>query len=656
MKRFRVLSVCFAALLWNSSIAQERVLFTVDGREEVTAEEFKAVYNKNRDIGEQIDPKTPEEYLQLYIDFKLKVLEAKDSAMDMRQSFLEEFHGYRSQLAKPYLTDKGSEEALVEEAYKRMQTDVAASHIMISVADFNNPKDTAAAYGQLQSVREQLTSGEMGFEEAAKLYSEDTYSAQRGGSLGYFSVFDMVYPFENQVYGLEVGGISPVFKTQFGYHIARLDATRPARGRIQVAHIMLLLPENASADQSAEVQRKIEEIHQKLSTGASSFEDMVLQFSQDKTTRNSQGRLPEFGMNDMVNTFEDAAYGLSNPGDVSKPVRTPYGWHIIKLIQKIPVPSFEEAESDLVNRIKRDQRAQVSQERFVRRLFKEYNFQVLENPLKSLAKKVKKDDFVGTSLTTNENYQDRSALATFGDQQEIMVFQFVDFIEQNPGLFPNETEKLEMLKTYMDLYAEERLLAYENTQLERKYPEFRRLVNEYRDGILLFDLTDKKIWTRSMKDTLGLQNYYEAHKGNYRWNTRYDYTIYDCENKKMAKKVLKEIKAGTSDSLILAKYNSESALNIQIESKLEETPEYAEVNSMTAGMVSKPIEKNGRFFIFQLHQVMEPRTKELKEVRGLVAADYQKELEAAWIQELRTRYPVTIDTAVKQAVFSELAD
>lgn len=655
MKRFRVLSVCFAALLWNSSIAQERVLFTVDGREEVTAEEFKAVYNKNRDIGEQIDPKTPEEYLQLYIDFKLKVLEAKDSAMDMRQSFLEEFHGYRSQLAKPYLTDKGSEEALVEEAYKRMQTDVAASHIMISVADFNNPKDTAAAYGQLQSVREQLTSGEMGFEEAAKLYSEDTYSAQRGGSLGYFSVFDMVYPFENQVYGLEVGGISPVFKTQFGYHIARLDATRPARGRIQVAHIMLLLPENASADQSAEVQRKIEEIHQKLSTGASSFEDMVLQFSQDKTTRNSQGRLPEFGMNDMVNTFEDAAYGLSNPGDVSKPVRTPYGWHIIKLIQKIPLKEFEEVKFELNNKVQRDYRAQLSKEEFLEKLSKEYSFTIDEKAMTKLINRLENEDFSGKWVAPESVANDKSKIGSYADSV-ITIANFVAYVMTGSSKFSGDIDTRTVLEAYMSLYKEDVLLAYENTQLERKYPEFRRLVNEYRDGILLFDLTDKKIWTRSMKDTLGLQNYYEAHKGNYRWNTRYDYTIYDCENKKMAKKVLKEIKAGTSDSLILAKYNSESALNIQIESKLEETPEYAEVNSMTAGMVSKPIEKNGRFFIFQLHQVMEPRTKELKEVRGLVAADYQKELEAAWIQELRTRYPVTIDTAVKQAVFSELAD
>lgn len=655
MKRFRILSVCFAAMLWNGSMAQERVLFTVDGREEVTAEEFMAVYNKNRDIGEQIDPKTPAEYLQLYIDFKLKVLEAKDSAMDMRQSFLEEFYGYRAQLAKPYLTDKGSEEALVEEAYQRMQIDVAASHIMISVSDFNNPKDTATAFEQLQSIKRQLSSGELSFEEAAKMYSEDTYSAQRGGSLGYFSVFDMVYPFENQVYGLEVGGISPVFKTQFGYHIARLDATRPARGRIQVAHIMLLLPENASADQSAEVQRKIEEIHQKVSSGEASFEDMVLQFSQDKTTRNSQGRLPEFGMNDMVNSFEDAAYGLANPGDFSQPVRTPYGWHIIKLIQKFPLKDFQEVKSELNNKVQRDYRAQLSREEFLERLAKEYSFNIDDKAMSKLIKRLEKEDFSGKWIAPDPVANDKSKLGSYADSV-ITVSDFVAYVMTGSSKFSGEIDTKTILEAYMSLYREDVLLAYEDTQLEKKYPEFRRLVNEYRDGILLFDLTDKKIWTRSMKDTLGLQNFYEAHKANYRWNTRYDYTLYDCENKKIAKKVLKDIKAGASDSLILAKYNSESALNIQIESKLEETPEYAEVKAMEAGAISKPLEKNGRFFIFQLHQILEPRTKELKEVRGLVAADYQKELEAAWIQELRARYPVSVDEAVKQAVFSELAN
>lgn len=634
------------------AIAQDRVLFTVDNRETVTADEFKAVFNKNREIGEQIDPKTPEEYLQLYIDFKLKVLEAKDSALDERPSFQREFKGYRNQLARPYLRDQSSEEELVKEAYNRMQFDVEASHIMIAVQDFKNSKDTSDALQTLREVKSELENGIISFEEAAKTYSNDTYSAKKGGSLGYFSVFDMVYEFESEVYKLEEGEVSPIFRTQYGYHIARLDSKRAARGKISAAHIMLLLPEDADAVQSEEVERKIRELHQKLINGESTFEDLVAQFSQDKTSKGKGGRLPEFGINDMVESFEEAAFNLKNEGDISEPVRTPYGWHIIKLVEKKPMPSFEEAESELAGKIKRDVRSQLSEDRFIAKLADEYNFKVDEKAISALSKKLNREEFSDEWEIPESLAKDQTVLATYADSA-ITVQDMMKFVEKNKRNIRSSSAESGMLNVYMEILMENHLLAYEDSQLERKYPEFRRLVNEYQDGILLFDLTDKKIWSKSMKDTVGLEDFYERNKDKYRWDTRYDYTEYDCAKKKLAKKVLKSIKKGELDSLLLKKYNSDSSLNLQLEHFVKEDASDL-VKLLTVNEVSDIQERNDRYFFIRLNKVLPPQQKELKNIKGLVAADYQKELEAQWIGHLRETYPVEVNDEVLQSVVNEL--
>ena len=646
-----VLSLCVLSVFAGEA-QKSPVLFTVDGREQVTAEEFTAVFNKNREIGEQIDPKTPEEYLQLYIDFKLKVREAKDSAMHLRESFIRELQGYRAQLAKPYLTDQMSEEALVKEAFERMQEDVKASHVMIYVEDFKNPADTANAWNEISDAYEQVRSGRMSFEEAAQVLSDDSYSAKKKGSLGWFNVFGMVYEFESAVYGLEVEEISKVFKTPFGYHFARLDAKRPARGKATVAHLMLMLPEDAEPSVQAETERKIKEIHGMLTSGTLSFGNAVLQFSEDKTTKGRGGLLPEFGLNDMVGSFEDAAFALQDSGAISAPVRTPYGWHIIQLVGKKPLRTFSEMETELRGKIKRDVRAEVSQDRFIESLAKEYDWQLDERTLKRVTKEL--DGSVGASWSPSEKQlEDARVIARYADSS-VTVGDLMGYIGEGRSNFSSSSSMRFILEMYLEMYAEKCLLAYEDAQLENKYPEFRLLMNEYRDGILLFDLTDQRIWSRSMSDSLGLFTHFEANKEDYRWDIRHRYTIYDCASKRIAKKVRKKVLKGTADSLLLAKYNKKSILNLQIERKTEENAAAAVADLMA--LETGPItEVNGRYQFIHVTEVLPAGYKELEEVKGLVAADYQKLLETEWVKRLRSAYPVVIDQEVRDAVILELS-
>ena len=646
-----VLSLCVLSVFAGEA-QKSPVLFTVDGREQVTAEEFTAVFNKNREIGEQIDPKTPEEYLQLYIDFKLKVREAKDSAMHLRESFIRELQGYRAQLAKPYLTDQMSEEALVKEAFERMQEDVKASHVMIYVEDFKNSADTANAWNEISDAYEQVRSGRMSFEEAAQVLSDDSYSAKKKGSLGWFNVFGMVYEFESAVYGLEVEEISKVFKTPFGYHFARLDAKRPARGKATVAHLMLMLPEDAEPSVQAETERKIKEIHEMLTAGTLSFGNAVLQFSEDKTTKGRGGLLPEFGLNDMVGSFEDAAFALQDSGAISAPVRTPYGWHIIQLVGKKPLRTFSEMETELRGKIKRDVRAEVSQDRFIESLAKEYDWQLDERTLKRVTKEL--DGSVGASWSPSEKQlEDARVIARYADSS-VTIGDLMGYIGEGRSNFSSSSSMRFILEMYLEMYAEKCLLAYEDAQLENKYPEFRLLMNEYRDGILLFDLTDQRIWSRSMSDSLGLFTHFEANKEDYRWDIRHRYTIYDCASKRIAKKVRKKILKGTADSLLLAKYNKKSILNLQIERKTEENAAaaVADLKALETGPITGV---NGRYQFIHVTEVLPAGYKELEEVKGLVAADYQKLLETDWVKRLRSAYPVVIDQEVRDAVILELS-
>ena len=278
----------------------DKVLFTV-ADDTVTAGEYMAVYNKNRNVGQDIDPKTPMEYLELYENFKLKVHEAKELGMDTVPAFIREYTGYRDQLAKPYLSDRDVTEELVQEAYNRMKLDVRASHIMISVAPDAAPADTLRAYNNLSELREQIKDGKVSFEEAAKENSADTYSAQRGGDLGYFTVFNMVYPFETVAYETPLGEISKPVRSRFGYHIVKPTDKRQARGEIGVAHIMLISNEKSTQEQQTAAEKKINEIYASLQNGED-FTTLAKQYSEDNGSASRGGILQPFGINKMFLT------------------------------------------------------------------------------------------------------------------------------------------------------------------------------------------------------------------------------------------------------------------------------------------------------------------------------------------------------------------
>ena len=639
------------ALVSLAVFAQEKTLFTMGG-EAVSADEFKAVFNKNKEVGQQIDPKTPEEYLDLYINFKLKVKEARDMGLDTLPTFIREFEGYRKQLAKPYLSDRSNDSVMMAEAYARMQEEVRASHIMIQVGLYDLPEDTAKAWKQAMSIKKRLDKGES-FEALAKEFSADTYSAERGGDLGYFTVFNMIYPFETAAYQTPVGEITNPVRTQFGYHIIKVTGRRPARGTVQVAHIMFISNDKSSEEQKASAQARAQEVYNQLKSG-SDFEELARKFSEDKSSATNGGVLAPFGINAMVPEFEEAAFSLNEVGDYSEPVKTAYGWHIIKLVSKTGIGPYEQVEPELKRSIARDGRGNQGEAVFLANLKKEYNYKENAKNLKPILKAADSTllagQWTGGDLKPEKL---KKVVLSFADkkytQADFLAYMLV--VSRGPGKVPNINQ--EIMREFA-LFCKDSLMAYEERQLPRKYPDYRNLVNEYRDGILLFEITERKVWDKAATDSAGLADYFIANNAKYVWKERADAEIFSFESEAVAKKYLKKIEKGASSEDLEKAVNTKNALALYVRSGKFERGQSEAVDKADWKKKVTMVADGNRTLVIRINEVIPPMEKTLEEVRGLAISGYQKQLEDQWIQDLRAKYPVEINPEVRDATMTEL--
>ena len=654
--KIKILLSLFGLVTALSSIAQvnnDEVLMTIAGKK-VFVSEFMNIYQKNNVKGETIDKKSLDEYLDLFINFKLKVKQAEELGLDTVSSFRNELNGYRDQLAKPYFTDEATLNRLIQEAYDREKTDLRASHVFFRLKPDATPADTLVAYKNAMAAREKIMKG-TSFEAVAVEVSEDPSAKDREatqqhpflkgnkGDLGFFAVFDMVYAFENGAWNTETGKVSMPVHTEYGYHLIKVTARRPALGKVTVAHIFLSIPKNATAEDSARVQKRIDSVYAKLNGGAS-FEDVVKIYSDDKGSAAKGGVLPAFGVNRMVPEFVEAIYTLNNVGDFTKPILTTYGWHIVKLIDRKGQRPLDEEKPELKQRIMKDNRGDQTREVVIARIRSEYG--ITENPegLKAFYNVVTDSIFFGKWK------------ASLADALTGMIFKignmtflqkdFADYLASTQRKQEKQDIKAYVNKTY-NAFKDESLLKFENSQLEQKYPEFKALMGEYRDGILLFDLTDQKVWSKAVKDTLGLQSFYQKNKNNYKWDTRVDASIYTIKDPKAVQKVKNFVKSGLSDKDLLKEINTDSLQILAIETGKFSRKDNKLIDSIpwTPGF-SADIVNNGATVFVNVHKILKPEVKELNDARGLITADYQNYLEKEWITSLKAKYPVEVNKVV----------
>lgn len=639
MKKIFVLIVVAILTVPSSYAQQDPVLMSLGG-DSIYLSEFLHVYNKNRD-NKYVETKTPEEYLDLFINFKLKVKEATAIGLDTMPRFVKELAGYRRQLAQAYLTDRMVTDQLVDEAFERLKEEVRTSHILILVDQTATPADTLKAYKTAMAIYESLIKG-ANFEETALARSEDPNVKDYKGDLGFFSALFMVYPFESAAYALKVGEISKPVRTSLGYHIIKLTGRRPAQGEVLTAHIMIRVPEGNDEAAKAQAKQRIDEIYALLKAGEP-FENLAKKYSDDQASGAVGGILRWFGTNQMVEEYERAAFALQNVGDYSEPVLTAYGWHIIKLLEKRPPLPREEREDDIRRRIEKDSRAELSKAAVVDRLKAKYNYKADDKKIRAFAKSMN-DNFFEKSWKNETFEKDSSSIFTL-DGESFTVAEFYKHVESRQGDRMLNRDMLTLTYQLFEEWSDQQVILYEDANLEKNYPQFRLVMQEYRDGILLFEFMEKEVWKKAVKDSVGLYEFHKAHEQDYMWPQRLHAGLVTCGSLETANKAMKYLKKNKSIDFIQSKLNVDSALNFKYETGKFVKNECAFAgeeywDSVTA--FSTPTQTDKGYQFFQTIEMLAPQPKSLDEARGVITSDYQKYLETEMITDLRIKYPVVV--------------
>jgi peptidyl-prolyl cis-trans isomerase SurA len=633
------------------------VLFTIDNHPYYT-DEFVRVYNKNLDLVKDDSQKNLDNYLELYIGYKLKVEKAYKIGLHNNPNYQNELKSYRAQLSKSYLNDSKVTNELVQEAYGRMLQEIRASHILVLVDENAAPEDTLKAYQKITDIKKRIESGE-DFAQVAQQFSEDPSVKENNGDLGYFSAFRMVYPFENAAFSTAVGNVSKPFRTRFGYHVVKVVDKRANRGEVTVAHIMILKPASVSDKPSPNSEDKakvtIEDIYKKIQQGES-FESLAQQFSEDKSSATKGGVLQRFGSGQLSSeAFENVAFSLQNANEISTPFQSQFGWHIVKLIEKHTLRTLADMKSELEEKVKKDERSLLITNSLAKKLRSTYS---LSKDKKTMAavKKVVTDDFYAQTWELPSNSKDfENTILVINAKKSITASQFINYIHSQQKSKVKIKPISKLVDALFEKFIDEQITNYYNENLENEFSDFKFVMDEYRDGLLLFDLMDREIWIRAKSDTIGLQDFYNNHKVNYQWKKRFVIDIFSSTDKLVIEKALKLMKKGTSLEAIKEKLNTQEKVNIMLRSGVfeEDDAQLSSFQKLSKG-ISGIVFKDNYYYVLNVTEIKEAGPKLFAECKGKVMSDYQQFLESNWVNELKKEFEVKIQPEVFTTVKKQL--
>jgi peptidyl-prolyl cis-trans isomerase SurA len=621
----------------SSSPAKEQVLLRFANGQAVSTSEFLRVYQKNQSISGEVpvQPVTKQslrEYLDVYVAFRRKVMEAEREGLDTSRAFAEELRGYVKQLAATYLIDRSTLNSLVDEAHRRDSLEVTASHLLITCAMDASPADTQRAYSLLTAVRDSITRGLLSFEQAAKRHSQDRGAAANGGSLGTFSALDMIYSFEKAAYTTPEGTVSQPVRTRYGYHLVYVEARKPKAPQRPVAHLFV-----GNAQRTPELAKaRIDSLLTELTRGAD-FGALVASCSDDKSTAGKGGDL---GTVRLIPALESAKRALAD-GQYSAPVRSQGGWHVLRVGPPVPARSATDIKRDLKQRISRDERFMLAEQALVQRLLREYGYRQQPAALKQLAAglggaylQLKPDSVakVAASLLDLE-------LAQFAGRP-LRGRDLLNFRAAQPTLRgasgKQQSEVLALVNEDLGRLAKQEVLAYEERQLASKYPDYAYLAQEYRDGLLLFSLMDKRVWRRAVEDTLGLKSYHAAHPDSFLSGPRISVRVFGASDSAQAVAACSGTASNLSSSVDTVWAKPSEAQLAQVRSR--------------PGVCLPGARTRKGWEAVQLISELPPATLTYREARADVVRAYQRHLEIELMSELAARFAVTINEAAFDAI------
>lgn len=631
--------------------AEKQVLFTIDETPFYT-DEFIRVYNKNLDLVKDDSQKDLDVYFDLFLGYKLKVNKAYKIGLNNSVKYQNELKSYRTQLAKNYTNDSKVTQHLIEEAYERGLVEIKASHILIMVDANASPEDTLTAYNKIKRIKANIDGGKS-FEDAAVEFSQDPSAKDNKGNLGYFSVFRMVYDFENQAYKTPKGKVSEPFRTSFGYHIIKVNDVRTSQGEVTASHIMIV---NKPGEDEAIAKKTIEDIYQKHKQGET-FEALAQQYSDDKSSSSKGGVLQRFGTGQLSSEeFEETAFGLKNPGDVSEPFKSQYGWHIVKLIEKHPVKTFEESKFEIENKIKRDDRSRVITSSLNEKLKAKYPVKTDKVFYDRLKSYIPEEYYKQTWSVSKEQMEGYNRdLLTIDNKAKISGVTFINFVLDQQKVSHSIKPIGTLVDNLYQKFVERELANYYDQNLESEFEEFKFVMNEYREGLLLFDLMEREIWERSKTDTIGQQQFYLENQKNYQWKERMVTDIYSSTSKDDLLKALKYAKNKKSVDFIKEKLNTKENVKIMVQSGTYEQGDKIIPKGIAFEKGISDVVQVGEYYFFaNTSKVLPAQVKELSEAKGKVINDYQQALEANWVNELKKEVTIKVNNEVLDAVKKQL--
>ncbi len=646
-------------LAWSFSVnAQNKpkeILFTIDDKPYYT-DEFERVYKKNLDLVKDESQKDLNQYLELFVGYKLKVLKANKLGLQNKPQYQNELKGYRTQLSKNYTSDSKVTSALVKEGYERMKKEIKASHILLMVNESASPEDTLKAYKKCLDIRQRAINGE-DFAKLAQEFSEDPSAKENFGDLGYFTSFRMVYAFESAAYKTAKGSISMPTRTRFGFHLIKVTDERENRGDLTVAHIMILKSADDKSDADPNrASNTIQEVYKKIKQGEN-FEELAKQFSEDKSSASKGGVLNRFGSGQLSSEeFESTAFSLTKDNPISAPFETKFGWHIVKLINKFPLKSYEESKVELENKISKDDRSRIITNTLTEKLRKKYNVKRDNKTYETISKLVT-NAIYDNKWTLPENTNDYTNKLFSIENKDILGLQFLSFLntsQTKEGLTITPLSRL--IDVLYNKFVDEEINQYYIDNLENEFPEFAAVVEEYRDGLLLFDLMEKEIWERSKTDSLGLKAFYETQLGKHKWKPRLDVIITSSTKMDVIKKAQMMLKTGKSPQEIKDALNTKDQVDVMSSQSTLEIGSIQLPKDIKQEVGISEISKQGDYyFVTNVLKVLPESDKTYEECKGKIINDYQQYLEQNWIKELNKECTVKVNQATFEKVKNSIS-
>ncbi|WP_108866935.1 peptidylprolyl isomerase [Aquimarina aquimarini] len=636
-------------LMQTHAQQSKEILFTID-ESPVYISEFKRVYLKNIDLVKDDSQKNIDKYFDLFVNYKLKLKEAEHLGLDKKEAYVSELEGYREQLVKGYLTDNKASEVLLKQAYERSLEQINASHILIMLKPNASEKDTIAAYQKIIEAKKKIDQGEA-FDIVAKTYSQDPSVSKNNGNLGWFSAFRMVYPFEEAAYSTKIRDVSKPFRTQFGYHIVKVNSREKKLGEVTVAHIMVAINANRTSE---EAEKRIIEINQQLAQGVS-FSALAKQYSEDPSTAIKGGMLKRFAQGALNSQkFEQAAFALQKKNEISEPLKTQYGWHIIKLIEKHKPRTFEEQKNNLAKRIKRDSRSKLITESFINSLRKKYAVSKNEKAITFFKKNIP-DTFSEEKWEMLKKDKEIEKELFSIKKEKYTYKDFIDFLMNNRIGIRRYTNPSAYIDEMYPKFESSTLLQYYEEHLEEDNVDFANVIEEYRDGLLLFDLMESKIWNAAKTDSVAIKEYYEKHKNNYKQNEAYKIFKASSSKHDLILKVQKLLKEKKTIEEVKKEIEEASTTVLFSEEILSKGRSNGSNNfSKEIGAITISEEENFTTLIM-VKEILPSRIKTFDEIRGEVINDYQQSIEEKWLDELKEKYSVKVNKKILKKAKKELS-